>query len=70
MRSLLVKMFKVVHSLTDNEIIRYMNNSTTNYNLCWQGLSVVSVNSTYKGLNSRTYYGAVTWKKYQVVTIN
>lgn len=47
-----------------------MNNSTTNYNLCWQGLSVLSVNSTYKGLNSRTYYGAVTWKKYQVVTRN
>ena len=33
MPCLRVKVFKVAHGLTDNEILKYFNNSTTNYNL-------------------------------------
>ena len=44
-----------------------MNKIKTNYALHWKAdLSILSVNSTYKGLNSQTYYGAAIWNSLSV----
>ena len=55
----LVTVFKVIHSLTDNEVLKHIQIKVLQIIIFIFKLSVPSVNSTLKGPNSLTYYGAV-----------
>ena len=54
---------KVVHGLTDNEILKHeWIEYTKNYSLCLQAdLYDPLINGTYKEMNSLRCYGAVIW---------
>ena len=65
----LVTVFKVIHSLTDNEVLKHIQIKVLQIIIFIFKLSVPSVNSTLKGPNSLTY-GAAIWNSLLVCLEN
>ena len=69
---LLTEIFKMINGLSENTVLENIfTRNSTNYNLRSQAdLQIPDVHSTYNGLNSLRYYGAVMWNSLPITLRN